>query len=81
MPNSYNPGSGFTQTSGYGSRILNGKPDWHPGVDFAAAAGTSIHAASGGTVVYSGFNSAGYGNVVIIKAVGLDGNSYYTLYQ
>ena len=84
MENSYNPGSAFTQTSKFGNRILGGKTEWHPGIDFAAPEGTPIPAASGGTVVYSGYNGTlnklSYGNVVVIKSIGKNGSPYYTLY-
>ena len=41
--------------SRYGSRILNGKPDFHGGVDLYAPAGTSVYAvASGGVIAAKG---------------------------
>ena len=41
--------------------------DWfHPGVDFPAAAGTAVHAARGGRVAFAGWNSGGYGRLIII---------------
>lgn len=48
-------------TSGFGVR-------WgrmHEGIDIAAASGTPIHAAAGGTVIYAGW-LGGYGNLVVI---------------
>ena len=48
-------------TSGFGWR-------WgrmHEGIDIGAASGTPIHAAAGGTVIYSGW-LGGYGNLVVI---------------
>jgi Ca2+-binding RTX toxin-like protein len=77
---SYNPGNAFKETSGYGARILLGRPDFHPGIDFAAPVGTDIPAASSGTVWYSGYNGGGYGYTVIIKSTGADEHTYYTLY-
>lgn len=53
----------FRLTSCYGTR-------WgsqHQGIDFADHAGTPILAAAAGTVVTAGWNSSGYGNIVIIK--------------
>ncbi|MGF1521243.1 MAG: peptidoglycan DD-metalloendopeptidase family protein [Leptolyngbyaceae cyanobacterium] len=50
-------------TSGYGWR-------WgrmHQGVDIAGPVGTPIFSAAAGTVVRSGWNSGGYGNVVDIR--------------
>lgn len=55
---------------GYRSR------DNHKGLDIAAASGTPIYAAAGGTVVFSGWNSGGYGNMVLIN----HGNGISTLY-
>lgn len=59
-------------SSGYGSR-------WgstHKGIDLAAPAGTSIRASDGGTVIYSGYNSGGYGYLVQID----HGNGFITYY-
>ncbi|MCW5804106.1 MAG: M23 family metallopeptidase [Deltaproteobacteria bacterium] len=54
-------------TSGYGYRpdpVL--KVNTHPGVDLAAAMGTPVAAASGGTVTHAG-PAGTYGNLVMIK--------------
>ena len=59
-------------SSGYGAR-------WgttHKGIDLAAPAGTPIKASDGGTVVFSGWNSGGYGYMVKID----HGNGYQTIY-
>jgi murein DD-endopeptidase MepM/ murein hydrolase activator NlpD len=44
---------------------LTGSPQFHKGVDIAAAAGTPFRAASDGTVVFAGMLN-GYGNTVIV---------------
>lgn len=38
----------------------------HEGVDLAADTGTPVYAAGAGTVVFAGWNSYGYGNVIVI---------------
>lgn len=67
----FNPGQNFQKTSGYGTRInpFGGKTtQFHPGIDYAAPADTVVPAPVSGVVWYSGMNSGGYGNTVIIKA-------------
>ncbi len=39
---------------------------WHPGVDYPAASGTPVGAAGRGCVSFAGYDSGGYGNLVII---------------
>lgn len=61
-----------TITSRFGSR-------WgttHKGLDFGAATGTPIKAAAEGTVTFSGWNSGGFGYLVIIS----HGNGVQTYY-
>jgi murein DD-endopeptidase MepM/ murein hydrolase activator NlpD len=58
-------------TSGFGSR-------WgrmHEGIDIAVGAGTPVHAAAAGMVVYAGWMS-GYGNIVVLD----HGNGLSTAY-
>ena len=47
---------------------LSGNPyaPWHPGIDIAATIGDPVYAADNGVVVYAGWNSWGYGNLVVI---------------
>jgi hypothetical protein len=40
---------------------------WHTGLDFPEAEGTPIHAGGVGVVSFAGFNSGGYGNLVVIS--------------
>jgi murein DD-endopeptidase MepM/ murein hydrolase activator NlpD len=44
---------------------ITGSPQFHQGIDIAAAAGTPFRAASDGTVVFAGMMN-GYGNTVIV---------------
>ena len=64
-----------TLTSRFGS-ISSLRRSAHKGLDIATANGTPIKAAAGGTVVYAGWNSNGYGNLVIIS----HGNGVQTYY-
>jgi murein DD-endopeptidase MepM/ murein hydrolase activator NlpD len=50
---------------------------WHPGIDIAAALGTPIGAADGGTVTFAGWDSTGYGYRVVMN----HGNGYNTTYN
>jgi murein DD-endopeptidase MepM/ murein hydrolase activator NlpD len=48
----------------------------HPAIDISTHSGTPIYAADGGVVVYAGWCSVGFGNMVLID----HGNGYNTLY-
>jgi murein DD-endopeptidase MepM/ murein hydrolase activator NlpD len=53
------------------------RPDvGHYGVDFAGAQGNAVYATDAGVVVYSGWNTWGYGNVVVVD----HGNGWQSLY-
>jgi Peptidase family M23/Putative peptidoglycan binding domain len=39
----------------------------HAGIDFAAPSGTPVQAVGVGTVIFAGYNSGGYGNLVVIQ--------------
>ncbi len=57
------PVSGYSLTSGYGFRW--GK--MHPAQDLAVGVGSKVRALSSGTVVFAGWDSTGYGNLVRIQ--------------
>jgi murein DD-endopeptidase MepM/ murein hydrolase activator NlpD len=76
-----------TPSSGTFMHPLNGKGrvssqygrrwgTFHYGIDLAASAGTPIYAAAAGKVIYSGYNSGGYGNLIIIE----HSNGFQTYY-
>ncbi len=53
-------------TSSYGGRTLNGKYDFHYGIDLRASVGTAIYASDGGKVIYTG-RMGSYGILVKIE--------------
>ena len=62
-------------TSPYGIRVLNGRKEFHTGIDIGNSTGTNIVAAESGIVSYAG-NMRGYGNVIILNHDG----GYSTVY-
>lgn len=75
----------YRVTSMYGNRpspFGNGTHTNHSGIDFGAPLGTPIYAVAPGVVEYAGFNTGGYGNLVVL-AHDLDGdgeNDVFTMY-
>ena len=51
-------------------------PVGHPGIDIAAGFGSAIYASDTGVVVFAGWSTRGYGNLVIID----HGNGWQTAY-
>ena len=76
----YKPLSSYTVTSRFGSRSYWYQGRWvtdiHTGIDLAAPSGTPVMAAKGGTVVFAGWNTQGYGNLIIVD----HGNGQRTYY-
>lgn len=66
------------QPSGFGWRThpIYKTPEFHPGMDFAAAQGTEIHATGDGVIERADGSAQGYGNHVVIN----HGYGYSTLY-
>lgn len=61
-----NPVPTATISDHFGQRILNGRSDYHEGLDLAAWVGTPIYAAASGEVISAGYNAT-YGYVVKIR--------------
>lgn len=59
-------GGGWTNPMGGGYSWTQGYSSWHTGVDLAATPGTPVRAANGGTVIFSGWNSFGYGYTIVL---------------
>lgn len=57
-------GAAFTSAFGVRSDPFRGGAAMHPGIDLSGAHGTPIYATADGTVLRSGWNSGGYGNLV-----------------
>ncbi|MBN1537902.1 MAG: peptidoglycan DD-metalloendopeptidase family protein [Anaerolineales bacterium] len=61
-----------------GNHVLSGNDyaSWHLGIDIGAGEGAGIFAADSGVIVFSGWATGGYGNMVMVD----HGNGYQTLY-
>ncbi len=61
-----------------GNHYLSGNDYWsgHLGIDIAAGEGAPIYAADSGVIVFAGWATGGYGNMIMID----HGNGYQTLY-
>jgi murein DD-endopeptidase MepM/ murein hydrolase activator NlpD len=61
-----------------GNHSLSGNDYWsgHLGIDIAAGEGAPVYAADSGVVVFAGWATGGYGNMIMID----HGNGYQTLY-
>lgn len=69
-------GTGYYVRPVRGSVITQEFHSWHPGIDLAVDPGTSVYAADGGTVVYAGWNTVGYGYLIVLD----HGNGWRTYY-
>lgn len=60
-------GGGWVRPVAAGSyQWSQGYTSYHTGVDLAGAVGTPIYAANGGSVIFAGWNSFGYGYAVVL---------------
>ena len=62
-------------TSPYGYRCFQGNCEVHPGIDIGVPAGTPIHAAAGGTIIWASW-LGGYGNLTVIDHGGNMATAY-----
>ena len=58
--------NGYTKTSDFGWRRLNGKDGYHKGVDLVGKV-KHIYPVNDGTVVYTKTSNSGYGNHILVK--------------
>ncbi len=75
----FGPSGGFNFLWPANNRSLSGwdyNPNTHPGLDISAGLGAPIYASETGVVVFSGWSTRGYGNLVIID----HGNGWQTAY-
>jgi len=64
-----NPLKSLKVTSNYGWRThpVTGSKEFHPGIDFRAKNRTRIYAPTEGVIKYAGYNSKGYGYMIIVS--------------
>ena len=70
-------------TSPYGSRLhpIQGVVKNHDGIDIGGSTGDPVYAAADGIIIYSQFNTGGYGNMVMIDhGLNSEGVKIVTLY-
>ena len=70
-------------TSPYGSRLhpIQGVIKNHDGIDIGGDTGNPVYAAADGIIIYSAFNTGGYGNMVMIDhGINDEGIKIVTLY-
>lgn len=70
-------------TSPYGSRLhpIQGVIKNHDGIDIGGTTGDPVYAAADGIVIYSAFNTGGYGNMIMIDhGLNSEGVKIVTLY-
>ena len=70
-------------TSPYGSRVhpIQGVIKNHDGIDIGGNLGDSVYASADGIVIYSAFNTGGYGNMIMIDhGINGEGIKIVTLY-
>lgn len=67
IPNGYPiENNGITAKFGWRDHPILEKKEFHPGIDLRAPIGTPVYAPANAVVEFSGFNSSGYGQMVIL---------------
>src|SRR5437764_1147142 len=76
-PNSgnYVPWNTYSVSSLFGAKRPYPMSSPHPGIDMAVDFGTPVYAAVEGNIIYAG-SAGGFGNLVIVKTVGDDGEIF-----
>jgi murein DD-endopeptidase MepM/ murein hydrolase activator NlpD len=63
-------------TDSHDTSVGNPYAEWHHGIDINAPLGAPVYASDGGVVVFSGWSTWGYGNLIVID----HGNDWQTVY-